>query len=79
MSMAIGAEDRQSCQQILCLVVRQINDSLPTSVDVLEAAPKKSLGSNVRANDRGSSFRKYSSGVLKTIPTFVAKSLTSLQ
>lgn len=33
------------------------------------------LGSNVRVQERGSSCRKYSSGVMKGMPIFAARSL----
>ncbi len=48
---------------------------LLASVEVVDAGLRKLQGSNVLVNGSGSPRRKYSSGVLKSIPTLFAKSL----
>lgn len=53
----------------------QVKSGLLVSVDVVDAALRNAAGSKVLVNGSGSSPRKYSSGVLNTIPTFAAKSL----
>ena len=49
--------------------------SLLVSVEVLDVGFKNRLGSNVLVKGRGPSSRKNSSGVLKSMPIFVARSL----
>ena len=55
----------------------QVERFLLVFVDAVDAALRNAAGSNVLMNGSGSSPRKYSSGVLNTIPTFAAKSLPS--
>ena len=53
----------------------QVESVLLVSVEVVDAALSNAEGSKVLVNGSGSSWRKYSSGVLNSIPTFAAKSL----
>lgn len=73
LSMTIGAEDNPVSRYTAthCFAV----GILLVSVEVLNVAFRKSFGSSVLVNGNGCSLRKYSSGVLKSICAFVAKSL----
>ena len=53
----------------------QVESDLLVFVEVVDAALTNAAGSKVLVNGSGSSWRKYSSGVLNSIPTFAAKSL----
>ena len=55
----------------------QVGSVLLVSVEAVDAALSNAEGSKVLVNGCGSSWRKYSSGVLNSIPTFAAKSLPS--
>ena len=54
---------------------RQVESDLLVFVEVVDAALSNAAGSKVLVNGSGSSWRKYSSGVLNSIPTFAAKFL----
>lgn len=69
------------------LKLRQVNERqarrvkkiyIPASVEVLELPLRMACGSKALVNATGCSWRKYSSGVWKVIPTLEAKSLRIL-
>ena len=53
--------------------------NLLEAVEVSDNGVRNFLGSNDLVKGKGSSWRKYSSGVLNSIPIFVAKSLIYVQ